>query len=67
MPSPKRPATEELLRELDALESKLPSALAFGEPVRRTGQELDEASSSRRASQYPQRIRSNSKDRSGSR
>ncbi len=67
MPSPKRPATDELLQELDALESELPSALAFGEPVRRTGQERGEASSSRRAPQSSRRVRSKSKDSSGSR
>jgi len=67
MPYPKRPATDELLREFDALESELPSALAFGEPVRRKGQETGEASSSRRAPQSPRSVRSKSKDRSGSR
>lgn len=67
MTSPKRPPTDELLHELDVLESELPSALAFGEPVRHSGQERDETSSSGRAPQSPRRVRSKSKDRSGSR
>ncbi len=68
MPSPKRPPTDELLQELDVLESELPSALAFGEPVRRTGgQKRTGASSSRRVPQSPRRVRPKSKDSSGSR
>ncbi len=67
MPSPKRPPTDELLQELDVLESELPSALAFGEPVRRTGQTKSETSSSRRVPQSPRRVRPKSKDGSGSR